>query len=196
MNPNLWWMLAWSLSAWKSTRISWLIWEPMGICAPALGEAKALHAARNESFAVPAKFPDVCQEAVQPLHLQIGPHQPNMFPRFISGFSASKDRRACLNGWLWMKPLGSRSNNPAHRLAAKLTRDQYHELLVGLKKLNMPSKTELALVPVATANEELGKAPYAKKAATSKLGKAPPKKCPCAWGSTSTCQGQAWKSQA
>ena len=56
---------------------------------------------------------------------------------------------------------------------AKLTRDQYHELLVGLKKLKMPNKTELALVPVTAAEEELGKAPSAKsKAATSELGKA------------------------
>ena len=31
MKPNLWWMLAW-----KSTRISWLTWEPMSICAPPL----------------------------------------------------------------------------------------------------------------------------------------------------------------
>jgi len=60
---------------------------------------------------------------------------------------------------------------------AKLTRDQYHELLVGLKKLKMPSKTELALVPVAAAKEELGKAPSAKsKAATSELGRASPQK--------------------
>jgi hypothetical protein len=58
-------------------------------------------------------------------------------------------------------------------VAAKLTRDQCHELLVGLKKLKMPNKTELALVPVTAAEEELGKAPSAKsKAATSELGKA------------------------
>ena len=37
MKPNLWWMLAWLASAWKSTRISWLTWGPMSICAPALG---------------------------------------------------------------------------------------------------------------------------------------------------------------
>jgi len=58
-------------------------------------------------------------------------------------------------------------------VAAKPTRDQYHELLVGLKKLKMPNKTELALVPVTAAEVELGKAPSAKsKAATSELGKA------------------------
>ena len=46
-------------------------------------------------------------------------------------------------------------------------------MLVGLKKLKMPNKTELALVPVTAAKEELGKAPSAKsKAATSELGKA------------------------
>ena len=37
MKPNLWWMLAWLASAWKSTRISWRTWGPMSICAPALG---------------------------------------------------------------------------------------------------------------------------------------------------------------
>ena len=43
----------------------------------------------------------------------------------------------------------------------------------GLFKLKMPNKTELALVPVTAAEEELGKAPSAKsKAATSELGKA------------------------
>ena len=39
---------------------------------------------------------------------------PVCFPRFISRFSANKDRRACLSGWLWIMPLGSRSNNPVH----------------------------------------------------------------------------------
>lgn len=81
-------------------------------------------------------------------------------------------------------------------VAAKLTRDQYHELLVGLKKLKMPNKTELALVPVTAPKEELGKAPSAKSKAATSWKSITSKKGPYAWKSTSICQGQAWKSQA
>ena len=78
--------------------------------------------------------------------------------------------------WRWRRWTAS-WHTSGNLATAKLTRDQYHELLVGLKKLKMPSKTELALVPVAAAKEELGKAPSAKsKAATSELGRASPQK--------------------
>ena len=50
-------------------------------------------------IAVPAKFPDMCQEAVQPLHLQIGPHQRSMFPQ-VYIWVLFQQRQKGLSQWL------------------------------------------------------------------------------------------------